>query len=676
LLNELATLSRSLERAGVKAPPWHPWIKPFRNGPAIIVHMAADGSIARVSNLSADEVSALRNISSNNQNSFPGFNLRCPIWNAPNADVLPQTRERWEKALAGTLALGYKKQDLKRLRRLLTVFPAEEIAPRMKSGAAQIRATIALLDRLRLADYKPEEFLRQIADQLVAEVKTSSIPRDLAFAILFGEVNSKDKILEAWNVTVILDVADIENFPFRVADPANSLLWSELLIASELKRGSDDSSFRCSLTGLPDTPLGHKMPDPTLPLLGKTYLMSMNKEARCQTRYGRTGLAIFPTGKTGIQKASNALDFVTRNARRDKTWAAVPNSFRDQSDLLLTYVEEEPTADVALASLFADVDADQELNLATYEHRTAAVYEALKQRDRKAPDLHLRVIAISRVDPGRKQVLLSERYSLLAIYQARDKWIKGARNVPLVQVPFPAKKKPVQWRSGYQPSPSEVMISFRRQWLRAGQSSQTVPGVDLGRMYSLFLERNSNRQAQWLLERYLPLTQPLMIGLGQNLSGSAPLSDAARKESLIAIAVYGILLLNLERTKEIYMESRDFLLGRFLQLSDLLHKLYCEHERKGALPRQLIGNAAIPMALQRPSRGLEVLTSRIRVYLAWSEKYQGNEAGLARWTRKELAAVATQLKNCDLTKRVSPTGKAELLLGYLARLKQEEKEAN
>lgn len=386
---------------------------------------------------------------------------------------------------------------------------------------------------------------------------------------------------------------------------------------------------------------------------------------------------MFPTGKTSAQQASDALQFVTQAALRDKTWNAVPSAAKDERDLLISYLEEEPQADLEISTLFADPEINAQLKSATYERRTTAVYDALKQRDRTSSDLHVRVVALSRIDPGRKQLILSERYSLAAIYNGRDRWIEGSRNVPLVAIPFPlAKGKPADWRSRYQPSPSEVMTSFRRQWLRAGQSSQAVPGVDLGRVYTLFLEPESPKQAQWLLARYINLTQPLMFGLGRNLSGGASLPESARKEALVAIALYGILLLSQGRTKEIYMESRDFLLGQFLQFADLLHKLYCVHERKGSLPPQLIGNAAISMAIQRPSRAFEMLGARMRIYLAWSEKYQGDEAPLAKWTRKELGQLAARLKDFDLSARVSASGKAELFLGYLARAKQERKEEN
>ena len=114
------------------------------------------------------------------------------------------------------------------------------------------------------------------------------------------------------------------------------------------------------------------------------------------------------------------------------------------------------------------------------------------------------------------------------------------------------------------------------------------------------------------------------------------------------------------------MGSRDYLLGQFLQMADLLHKRYCIDVRGGKIPPQLIGNAAISMAMQRPTRAIEVLSSRMAVYLAWAERFEGRDSG----ARKELGRLAALLKKEDLNIRVSPNGKAELLLGYLANTEE------
>ena len=79
----------------------------------------------------------------------------------------------------------------------------------------------------------------------------------------------------------------------------------------------------------------------------------------------------------------------------------------------------------------------------------------------------------------------------------------------------------------------------------------------------------------------------------------------------------------------------------------------------------------ITMAAQKPARAIEVLSARMPVYLAWADRFQGESAGLAKWTRKELGRVAALLKDENLNSRVSANGRAELLLGYLANSKQE-----
>jgi hypothetical protein len=636
-----------------------------------------------VSLLSPEEVAPLRNIAKDFFNSFPGFNLNCALLRLEDPSFWDQPKAQWEAALAAgqESPLACETKDIRRLARLLREFPEHEIAPRLKGAAGpKLQATLAVLRRLAEAKLEPEAFLRQLSLQIVVAAQQSRIPRELALAVLYGKPNKKKAKLEAPKITLILDVADIDSFPYRVADPAVPYEWSACLFASE-KRPPDAAglaSFVCGLSGQPDSPVGKKMPNPNLPVLGPTYLMAMNRDIPCQTRYGRTSTAIFPVGKRTVQRLNDALRFITDETRHHKTWAGVPNGFRDKPDLLITYLEEEPRADVPVVGLFADAEPDATQDLAIYEARTAQIHAALRRLDKPGRDLHVRVIALSQIDKGRKQVVFSGRYSADAIYQGRDNWLAGTSNIPRIDISFPVPKgKPAERPSGYQPSPTEVMVSFKTQWIRAGQqkkevlAKKSVPGVDLGRIYALMLEDDAHEQAGWLLERYLPLTVPLLIGLARPLSGKAKLPDFARKEALIVVAVYGILLLRQGRTKEVYMNNRDYLLGQFLQLADRLHKLYCKHERKGSVPPQLIGNAAISMAMQSPCRAFVVLSTRMAIYLAWADRCEDDDA---KETRRQLGRISALLHGQDLDQRVSSNGKAELLLGYLADTKENEKQ--
>jgi hypothetical protein len=677
LLNELAALSRSLESRGIRTQQWHSWIQPFKKAEAVVAELDEVGSLSRVSTLSAREVAALQNIAPDFQNSFPGFNVNCPLLVVPDPAWWNQPGLLWEAALSATAgtSLAYEPKDIRRLDRLLGDFPLDEIAPRLKGGGPKLESTLAVLKRLAQAKPAAEAFLHRLVVEVVAAARAGRLPQPLALAILFGKPNKKKSRFEEWKTTLIFDVADVDHFAYRVADPAVASEWSRVLLSSESISPVGEGRFVCSLTGRPDTLMDDKMPSPNLKILGPTVLMSMNRDIPCQTRYGRTSTAVFRVGKNAVQRMNDSLLFMTEPRRREKTWAGVPNGSREQGDLLLAYLEEEPDADVPLTGFFADTEPTEAQELATYEARTARIHDALRLRENSGADSHIRVIVLTKIDKGRAQVVFSARYSMAAIYAGRDRWLAGARNVPRVAIPFPlAKGKPAVWRAGYQPSPAEVMFSFKAQWLRAGQTSQAVPGVDLSRVYALLLEPEAGAQALWLLDRYLGLTEPLMIGLARSLSGGAGLSGNAREAALIAIAVYGILLLRTGRELGNYMESRDYLLGQFLQLADLLHRLYCVHERRGSIPPQLIGNAAIPMALQSPRRAIRVLGGRIPVYTAWADRYQGDDAGLAKWCRGRLGRLSAQLKDENLDSPVSASGRAELLLGYLASTEAREKQ--
>ena len=79
------------------------------------------------------------------------------------------------------------------------------------------------------------------------------------------------------------------------------------------------------------------MPQPNLPVLGLTYLLSMNQAAPCQTRYEMTSVGVFPVGKASAQKLLSALQYATDSSRLGKTYAPIPKSSQKDSDLGSAY---------------------------------------------------------------------------------------------------------------------------------------------------------------------------------------------------------------------------------------------------------------------------------------------------------------------------------------------------
>jgi hypothetical protein len=131
----------------------------------------------------------------------------------------------------------------------------------------------------------------------------------------------------------------------------------------------------------------------------------------------------------------------------------------------------------------------------------------------------------------------------------------------------------------------------------------------------------------------------------------------------------GILLDALGRKKEIYMRDTAFLIGRLLALADTLHKEYCQHVRKGAIPPQLIGNALMPVAAVNPEDAVARLGQRLSIYQAWANtaKKDDEKYHLAKWAVGKMGEVCQQLPR-PLPAGTDLTFQAELFLGYMARL--------
>ena len=685
----------------------------------MIVELDSQGSPVHVTSLSIDQAVELRNIKPDNQKSFPAFNLSCPLLQ----DVSLATKELdFLEPLLLTTALACAKKDFDRIGLSLYKFPARELASVLMSGSAAtnpvLESTHALLRSLAESRLDAEGFLRAFALTALRSARIGALDHELLLQILFGKLN-KSGARDEWPLLIFLDIGNADAFSHRVADPAVAVAWNEAMLAADTRKAAV-SKLTCAITGVIGEPVGSKMPNPNLKILGPTYLMSMNKDVPAQTRYGRTSTDIFPLAKKTVLELNASIEHITALERKGKTWGPVASGTGKNPDLLIAYLEKDTEGELQLASALGD-DEDweedgassdephQENSRATISHsrnsfegRTKNLIEAIQLKpELMLDDAFLRVFVISKIDKGRKQVLFDRRYSVQALFRAQARWIAGARNVPPITIQLPqGKGKNARFCSGHVPTPVAVLKGLRQQWMRDGTMSQMVPGVDLRRIYNLLLEENAEREAMWILERLLPLSRVLLMAAGKPyierkktgethalLQVGAALSVEARRPLLTMVALYGILLYRLGRHKENYMQGRDYLLGQFLQCADELHLLYCEHVRDGSVPPQLIGNAALPMALENPVKALEVLSARVPVYFAWltqkaSAKIRLADDGTprtfakmneteksalrAKSLRRRLGELSAELKG-QLDAPVSLTGRAELLLGYLAR---------
>ena len=102
---------------------------------------------------------------------------------------------------------------MRRLDRLLGDFPLKEIAPRLRGDAPNLRATLAVLERLALRQPEAEPFLHELSAQVVSAAQEGRLPQATALAILYGKPNKKKLRLEEWKTTLIFDVSDLTASP-------------------------------------------------------------------------------------------------------------------------------------------------------------------------------------------------------------------------------------------------------------------------------------------------------------------------------------------------------------------------------------------------------------------------------------------------------------------------------
>ena len=124
------------------------------------------------------------------------------------------------------------------------------------------------------------------------------------------------------------------------------------------------------------------------------------------------------------------------------------------------------------------------------------------------------------------------------------------------------------------------------------------------------------------------------------------------------------------------MQEPAFLLGRFLALADILHEQYCRVVRKGDVPPQLLGYQHFAMTADNAQSALSVLHSRFGVYYQWARTAKANADNpetlkcfrIAQWARSRLGETADQLTGRLPDGPLNSAQRAEMLLGYLARV--------
>lgn len=705
VLNELYDAASSLAEIGINPTDWCKGFEPIpkpqllkgsTGNPTFFVFIGPKSEITRVERVTdPKETDGLRKWKTGNGYSFPYFNIP-PLWwisfdPKPGSDdkAFKQALDKGALTIEGLEQFLRNKTDKAnmweekhtgrvkdclskipgQLRTILGVIPEEYSALRV------------LIDRVHQisAEKLYRELQEAFKNQMLANPSTANTYFGGAF--YYGEKEPTNI------VSVLLELADASAFQYPVKNVKIRNWINEKLMAHH--------ETTTVVVGLPDAfgndrgGFDETYPDVTIKEspLGNVKLRAMNHESPCQHRYGTINEQSCPVGNESRRAMKRALEWLTDPIRKGKTWARATAN----KEVLLAYPSVLPEDPPNAAMMFGggvgtENDTD---NTSRFEDCAKNVTGTLHGLMAKNPNLDIRVFVLRKMDTARTRVSSNCRYSAQHLIKSAEHWQAGSRNLPQIQIKQFTKDGELVWRDSQTPFPMEVVWTLNTLWSRGLKGMEQKKGQSQWAPTAL-KEVCAEDGISLLVEEGVSLEQVihrvlraatrngtgLVLALGQvHAQGKVfACSKNYARQSMILPCVLGLLLFKMDITKENYMKSPPYLIGRLLSLADQLHYHYCQHVRKNNIPPQLMGNALMPIGLEEPLKALALYCNRILPYQAWANTVSGDAAGLARYFLAELGKVCSELgeicSNVPVTtisERCTDSDKAQMLIGYLAR---------
>lgn len=674
MLNELRELAICLEKAGIEVEDLHPNFKACPKYLTYWVYLDEQGNITGIAPVPAAQVQGIRKWEKANGVSFPAFNMP-PLFKAASKELqelIKAIRKNIEKGVAVTTKELSAASDscetlwdegiIKKLTDCLTK-PIADISEYLETVPDKYKSIAQLISRTKLV--KAPTFKEQLVGALLQNLHDATAT-DLINALFFYSGKTPK------NFQIILELADRERFEYPASHQEVQRWMNSQFLSSEGKGSSTYlDAFGCNAIGKDSKfpPVGFKN------ALGNVILRAMNQESPCQTRYGMIDYHSFPAGEEVRKGMKSALEWLGGGERRGKTWCDLSRRM-ERPMLLFAYPSVIPQDLPDLAGMMGDTeDEAAEMNKERFSSLAEKVTFALRGGTKEAIDSEIRVFVLAKMDKARTKVMASSRYSTNHVILSAQHWQNGCRNIPVIEVRRFGKNKgdkPV-WNKPLIPFPAEVVWCLNTVWTRQATHAEGVHGFIVNDSLCLLLGEGFELQqvASRALGALLRNSSSLLLALGQaNVQGLVHKTDKKyAKQVLLLPSILGLLLNKLNKTKGEIMISPAFLVGRLLSLADGLHLEYCKHVRKNSIPPQLVGNALMATAQEEPTKALSVLWGRIKPYHAWAQTLkEGDSVGLVKYFLKHIGDVSEQLKDVQLPQRCTDTDKAQMLLGYLARV--------
>lgn len=715
MLNELFELARSQQQAGItNRDSWYGKFKPCPKGTTVRVLLDENGHVTDFEVISdVSQVEAIRKYEPANGQSFPAFNIKPLFWAGSKElreklkDIKKKIREG--KAVAGdvtevmdacnSLWSDSERKTLGRCFELAKQFN-EVIADIPKELSSVVLLAQRLASLAELAESSNDEFagtrrlfegIKDAAIRKIGQGDKTTIEWFEKLLLCTNEDAEKAK-----KISIVCDLSDRSTYPYPPShDKVQRWVNSKLM-----EGGAASPSSSSGIDAFGGVPNGtdDKFPPATLPRLGSVTLRAMNSESPCQNRYGRADAASFCVGKDVRQDMKDSLEWLGKEERRNLTWRDVSGACgytkRDGKSvpvpgMLFAYPSILGGTLPPVPAMFAGEEDAADPDGSGFAAMAKRVIDGLSGIMRERPDAEIRVFVLTKADKSRTKLLLSKHYAASRISAAAEEWENGCRNIPKICLNIGiGKEEKAFWIATSTPFPTEVVGCLNVVWYRDGDRAEQVTGVNIAEGLSLLLETPPyiERTADRLLNVALRNTSTLLLALGHadhrndgSFTWNKNTKPHAKAAGLLP-CILGLLLDKLGHKKGDYMHTASFLVGQMMSLADTLHKEYCskvrasrkdgntgENEGYSGLPRQLIGNAAMSVAMDDPTAGLARLSERILIYQAWANTASG-DIGYAGWALGEYRRISEELGKMSLPDRSADADKAQMLLGYLSRV--------
>ena len=663
LINELSSLSRALEQAGIDPSQSYRTYIPLPNvsakAPCIRIWVK-NGQVVDFEDIDREHAMQLRKFGSN-QASFPGLNLISlyRVTDESEKKLVAQCIEKPESIDALQLHALCKENawEPHQNSRIKNCFSA---TPREMAGLLETAGNPKenLLNTLaaECAPFANAQVLHESLTKAVFAKLEKKQDVGLALLILFqlGDASKPCKD-DKRNISVFFDTDAYDTYGMYAASREFTAFLNAAFLRAEriLTSGTTENVDSFGEIYVPT-----KAPMPRVKLAAgfEPALYTMYDKQPCQNRYHnfddkRDSYPLSAQHRAQFQAALNWLGGDAKN--KGVTWLNT-----GKGEAVFAYPSSLPDIPLPCVQFFGQIDRS-----GTFREISGSLLVAFHRIPPTRKPERVQVFVLKKIDKGRTKVLYSQAASASALMHAAESWDMACNDLPGMAISLST------------PFPIDVAAIVNQVWRQDGESS-TVSAMHPYEGIELFLHQAQYRLLLHELHLLVQHVMPLFIYAGPLLHSGRKCSCMAQLEQILP--VLSMFLFFSGNRKDDYMEGTPYLMGQLLKASDELHALYCKVVRNNQIPPQLVGSALFVAASETPGRTLSQLSVRMAPYLSWAKQYRTkneDSSGLAGWYLKVFEQIANKLATeYSVPMRWSDAQKAQLFIGYLASFPKQEKQ--